>query len=571
MGKKRNKEKPLKLKSDQKPHNLPRTTENEISDYSHHLTSQIKRLADIGIALSAEHNLDKLLEAILDEARRFTGADAGTLYLLEDKKLNFKILQNDTLAVRMGGTSGETVTLPPVPLNKSNVSAYVAMIGESVNIPDVYEAEGFDFTGPRKYDSETGYRSKSMLVVPLRSHEDETIGVLQLLNAKDPRTGEVIPFSGNFEDLTRSLASQAAVAVTNAKLIRDMEKLIYSIVTVMATAIDERSPYTAGHIKRVAQLGVLMCEVINETGEGCFANMHFNEDGMNEMMLAGWMHDIGKITSPTHIVDKATKLQSIFDRIDLIENRFMLIEALERNGWLIRKMKMIRDSVSLEKVAEQEKTAEKNITLIRDEIDFLKYLNSGGEFVDDEKLERVKEIGKKTFRFNGNLMGYLTKDELENLQIRKGTLLDSEKKIMQDHAALTIRMLEKIPFTKKLANVPRFAGGHHEALDGSGYPQGIKGKDIPMEARILGLVDFYEALTASDRPYKKAMPMEKALVILKSEAENGKLDKDLLDLFINAKVHEKFLAAQKSNKQPAAPELGAGTGTRKKPKQRRRG
>lgn len=524
-----------------------------ISHHSQRLAYQIKRLADIGIALSAEHNLDKLLEIILDEARRFTGADAGTLYLLENNELTFKIMQNKTLNVRMGGTSGNKITLQPVPLSTSNVSACVAMTGEAVNIADVYETAGFDFTGPRKYDKETGYRSKSMLVVPLRSHhEDVIIGVLQLLNAVNPETGEVIPFSKNFESLTKSLASQAAVAITNAKLIQGMEKLIYSIVTVMATAIDERSPYTAGHIKRVAQLGVMMCKAVNEKSEGRFADTHFNEDRLSEMMLAGLMHDVGKITTPVHIVDKATKLQTIYDRIDLVENRFMLIEAVEAGDNMKRKLEMTRKGEPAGKISAEDEKARKNTKIIRDDLEFLKSNNGGGEFMNDEKVEKIRRIAEKTFSFNGKSIRYLTDDEMQNLLVRKGTLLDSERKIMQDHAALTMKMLEKIPFTRKLANVPKFAGGHHEALDGSGYPLGLKGDEIPLEARILALVDFYEALTAYDRPYKKAMTVEKALSIMESEADKGRLDKNLLELFVNTGIHEKFVKMNFRKKQTSA-------------------
>ncbi|MFQ5432556.1 MAG: GAF domain-containing protein [Nitrospinota bacterium] len=279
--KKENESKPG-LKQDYRLRNLLGLLEKEISDYARHLTQQIERLADIGIALSAEHDQDKLLEMIMDEARRFTIADAGTLYMLEKDLLKFKVIQNETLGVRMAGKDIEGMDkskgLKPVEIKKSNVSGYAAITGKPVNIPDVYESELFDFTGPRKYDEQTGYRSKSMLVVPLKDHEDVIIGVLQLLNAKDPKTGEVIPFSRDFESLTMSLASQAAVAITNANLIKDLEHMIDSIVEVMATAIDERSPYTAGHIKRVAELGVLMCHTINKQKKGVFGLKNFGMD-----------------------------------------------------------------------------------------------------------------------------------------------------------------------------------------------------------------------------------------------------------------------------------------------------
>ena len=548
MQKKQKNEEKSELKQDERLQNLLTLLETEINDYARYLTLQIEHLADIGIALSSEHNLDNLLEMIMDEARRFTLADAGTLYLTEDRKLAFKILQNETLGVRMGGSSGVEIELPPVELSKSNVSAHVAMTGKAVNIPDVYEAEGFDFTGPRKYDKETGYRSKSMLVVPLKDHEDVIIGVLQLLNAKDPKSKEVIPFSKDFENLTMSLASQAAVAISNARLITGMENLIDSIVDVMATAIDERSPYTGGHIMRVAELGVKMCEAINEQKAGPFSLRNFSKDQIKEMEIAGKMHDIGKITTPVHIVDKATKLQTLYDRVDLINTRFMLIEATERTKWLERKLEMQKNGDPPEAIAAEEKNLEALLNGIKEDQEFLARSNSGGEFMDDGKVEKIKEIAAKKFKFNGKAINYLTEDETDNLLIRKGTLLESERKIMQGHAGLSNKMLSKIPFIKKLQNVPRFAGGHHETLDGNGYPDGLKAEDIPLEARILALVDFYEALTASDRPYKKAMPIEKVMAILGSEVEKNKLDKDVFKLLESSGLYKIYASGQADKK-----------------------
>ena len=567
MSEKKEKESAARLKQDYRLKNLLGLLENEINDYASHLTQQIERLADIGIALSAEHDQDKLLEMIMDEARRFTMADAGTLYMLEKNLLKFKVIQNESMGVKIAGKDIEGTDkskgLKPVEIKKSNVSGYAAITGKPVNIPDVYESELFDFTGPRKYDEQTGYRSKSMLVVPLKDHEDVIIGVLQLLNAKDPKTGEVIPFSRDFESLTMSLASQAAVAITNSNLIKDLEHMIDSIVEVMATAIDERSPYTAGHIKRVAELGELMCRTINKQEKGTFGPKNFSEDQIKEMSIAGWMHDIGKITTPVHIVDKATKLQTLFDRVEMLKTRFMLIEAAERNEWLLKKIDMLKKGTAAKKIDEAEKRAEERISRTRDDLELLTSSNSGGEFMDDDRAERIKTIAQKTFKFNGQDRHYLTDDELQNLLIKKGTLLDSERKIMQDHAALSIRMLENIPFTKKLKNVPKFAGGHHEAINGSGYPKGLKGDEIPLETRILALVDFYEALTASDRPYKKALPIGKVLQILKSEVDNNKIDKDVFDLFVNEKVYEtyeKMGAAEKAGKQTR----GNGKGSQKK-------
>ncbi len=536
---------------DKRLESLLDSVQDDISRYASRLTSQISRLSDIGIALSSQHDLDRLLEMIVEEARRFTFADAGTLYILENNSLQFKILQNDTFKIRMGGTSGQEVKLPPVPLSKSNVSAYAAITGETVNIPDVYHADGFDFTGPRKYDETTGYKSTSMLVVPMTNHEGDVIGVLQLLNAKDLRTNQVVPFAEEFVALTKSLASQAAVAITNARLFHDMENLFDSFVNVMATAIDERSPYTGGHIKKVAALGLLMCEAINDLNDGKypdinapylerFKNLRFSKDQLKEMRIAGWMHDIGKITTPVHIVDKSVKLETIIDRIELVKQRFQAIIAVERNQWLERKISMLESGASPREIGAAEAAVEERIAKIKDDLNFLTGANKGGEFMDDGKVDRVREIASRKYKFDGAEANYLTEDEAENLVIRKGTLLDRERKLMQDHIVLTIRMLEKIPFTKKLANVTRFAGAHHECLNGTGYPNKLKGDQIPLEGRILALVDFYEALTAYDRPYKKAIPVDKVYEIMKMEVERGKLDGDLFDIFVKAGIHEKL-------------------------------
>jgi HD-GYP domain-containing protein (c-di-GMP phosphodiesterase class II) len=532
------------------------TSQGEIDRYAMNITSQINRLSEIGIALSAEHDLDKLLEMIMDEARRFTMADAGTLYILENESLHFKIMQNDTFKVRMGGTSGRDIKLPPVAMVKSNVSAYCAMTGESVNIPDVYHAQGFDFTGPRKYDEATGYRSKSMLVVPMKNQDGDVIGVVQLLNAKNSLTSEVVPFEEQFVALTRSLASQAAVAITNAKLLGDMENLFDSFVNVMATAIDERSPYTGGHIKKVAELGVMMVEVLNEINDGKhpdlkltnmdkFVGKRYSKDQLKEMRIAGWMHDIGKITSPVHVVDKSTKLETIIDRIALVNQRFGTIMLALRSDWLEKKISMMEAGSSAGEILAEESLFNDHIAKLREDLAFIATNNRGGEFMDDSKVARIQEIASRKFILDGVEQNYLTEDEALNLCIRKGTLLESERKIMQDHIVLTIKMLEKIPFTKKLSNVTRFAGAHHECLDGTGYPNKLKGDEIPFEGRILALVDFFEALTATDRPYKKPMPIKKALEILQMEVDHNKLDKDLLELFVKSGVCDKF-----ANKYP---------------------
>jgi HD-GYP domain-containing protein (c-di-GMP phosphodiesterase class II) len=530
-----------RFSGDERLNSLLTTVVDEVTSYADELLNRINRLSEIGRSLSGEYNLNALLERIMDHARQFTNADAGTLYILEDSLLKFKIVQNDALNIRMGGTSGEAIPFAPVELRETNVSAFVALNGIPVNIPDVYNTNLFDFTGPKKFDSSTGYRSKSMLVVPMRNHENDIIGVLQLLNAKNPRTGEVISFSPDFENLTSALASQAAIAITTAKLINDMDKLFESFVKVMATAIDEKSPVTGGHIRRVANLTMVMAQVINDQNAGIFKDIHFAPDKLHELKIAAWMHDIGKVTTPVEVIEKAKKLQTIFDRIQYVDVRMQYLITMTRNLALQEKIRLLEKGAAKEEIDEAEKKGllkENELLEIRK---FFHHCNQPGEFLDDAVLNKLKELSALTYvDIDGNTKPYLEPDELVNLSIRKGSITEEERKIMQNHASVTLRMLEQIPFTKRLKNIPHFAGAHHEFINGKGYPLGLKGDQIPIEGRLMAITDIAEALTASDRPYKKAMPLENVYRILKSMAEKGELDNSMVELFINEKVYERY-------------------------------
>lgn len=513
----------------------------------------LERLTEIGLALSSERNIDRLFEMIVDEARALTRADAGTLYIVDDagSHLDFVILQNDTMKTRMGGTSGKAITLPPVPLsgadgspNHANVSSHVALTGEFVNIPDVYEAEGFDFTGPRKYDQATGYRSTSMLVLPMKNHEGDIIGVLQLLNALDPETGAVTAFSEEIINLVGALASQAAVALTNTQLIRDLKRLLYSFIQSIASAIDAKSPYTKGHIDRVVKLTMSMAEAVNAQDDGPFAGAHFSEDELEELKLAAWMHDVGKITTPEHVVDKSTKLQTIFDRSEMVGLRFALIEKTLESELLERLIQMASSRDSREAMRAVAEDFESRRKELREERDFVLSCNSPGEFMDDAKIERIRGIAAKTFPLNGGQAAYLSADEVRNLTIRKGSLTDEERKIIENHAVVTTSMLEQLPFPKRLARIPVFAGSHHEKLDGTGYPNRLKAEDLPLQARILAVADVFEALTARDRPYKQPMKLSQALKILGFMKKDKHIDPDVFDLFVNTGLHRRYAEAE---------------------------
>ncbi|MDM8549834.1 GAF domain-containing protein [Desulfobacterales bacterium HSG2] len=525
---------------------------------------RIKRAAEIGKALSTGDNINKLLGMIVDEARDMSGADAGTLYILDKENLHFKILQNDTMGIKITGLSdGEEVTvpdapftLPSVPLygkdgkpNHSHVSSHVALTGETVNIPDVYtadESRGFDFTGPRKYDESTGYRSRSMLVMPLKNHENNIIGVLQLLNAQN-ETCEVIPFSPEYEDLIASLASQAAVALTNAQLIRDLKKalqtikdLFYAFIRSIATAIDEKSPYTGGHINRMVSLTMMIARKINETDEDPFKESRFNEKELEELRMAAWMHDVGKITTPEYVLDKKTKLQTIFDRVEFIETRFQLIAKSLENEYLHRKIEILQNGKDPSETEILEAELADKLETLREEFKFIESCNNTGDFMSDEKVEHLKKIAAKTYGSANGDRPYLTDDEVENLCIRKGTLNKEERTAIENHARVTYKILRKLPFPKSMENVPKYASAHHEKLDGSGYPLGLSGDDLPLQARIMVIADIFEALTAKDRPYKKPMTLSEAVRILGFMKKDNHIDPDVFDLFVKNGLHYEY-------------------------------
>ena len=531
----------VRLSTDENLNTLLGSVVNEVTVYAERLGGQIKKMSDIGRALSGVHDLNALLEMIVDQARSFTNADAGTLYIVEDETLRFQIVQNDSLKIFMGGKTGETIPFPPVELKESNVSAFVALKGKSVNIPDVYDTDLFDFTGPKKFDQSTGYRSKSMLVVPMKNHDNDVIGVLQLLNATNPVNNEVIAFSQDYENLSESLASQAAVSITNAKLISNMTELFEAFVKVMATAIDEKSPVTGGHIRRVADLTLTMAEVIHNHDEGAFKDRKFSPDQMYELRIAAYMHDIGKVTSPVEIVEKAKKLQTIFDRIHYIRLRMdYIIQKIKLEGQQ-NKIQLLERKADLAEIKKVELKSEKQIQKMEDIRSFINKCNEPGEFLEDETLDKLKEISLRTYLDNeGQQQPFITEDELLNLSIRRGSITDAERKKMQDHAAVTLKMLKQIPFTKKLKNIPSFAGAHHEFINGKGYPLGLKGDEIPFEGKLMAVTDIAEALTASDRPYKKAMPLETVYRILRSMAKNGELDNDMVELFVNEEIYKTY-------------------------------
>lgn len=517
-----------------------------VLDYINQCEMQIDKLAEVGYQLSKERDLPTLLNLIITEGMRITNSDGGTLYLMtEDDRLAFEIMKTKSLGTDMGGISEVPIPeqiypvklyLPDGSPNHNNVSAYVGLTGKPLNIPDAYENEEFDFSGAKGFDERFGYRSKSFLTIPMKNHENDIIGVLQLLNATDPVSNDIITFSDDMQKLIESLASQAAVAITTVRLIEGLETLLESFIQLIADAIDEKSPYTGGHCSRVPALAVMLAEKVNEATEGAFADVYFTPEDMDELRIAAWLHDVGKITTPEYVVDKATKLETIYDRIHELDVRF---EVLKRDVE-IEYLQAMLQTTDPEKQAELE--AEKIEKLIRldDEQKFLQVCNTGGEFMADDKKERVHEIAKHRITLGGEEQDLLNDEWVMNLNISRGTLNDDEREKINDHIVVTIDMLEKLPFPKHLKRVPEFAGGHHETMIGTGYPKGLTKKDMSIQARIMGIADIFEALTASDRPYKKGKTLSEAMRIMGFFKKDQHIDAQLFDVFLQEGVYQDY-------------------------------
>lgn len=508
--------------------------------------ARLEHLNAVGAALSSERNLPRLLETILLTAKSITGADGGTLYRVTEDglRLRFEILRTDSLGVAFGGSAGAPLDgrFPDVNLrhpdgspNNNNIAAYCAINSKTVNIADAYTAEGFDFSGTRKFDAGTGYRSRSFLTVPMVNHEGEVIGVLQLLNAIDPASGKVVTFSDADQRLAESLASQAAVALTNRLLINQLEELFESFIALINTAIDEKSPYTAGHCQRVPVLTMMLAEAVNDTQQGPLASFTMTDRDRYELKIAGLLHDCGKVTTPVHVVDKATKLHTLYDRIGLIDTRF---EVLKRDAEIA--------CLKAQLAGENKEATEAHLTETLARIDadrqFLRASNLGGERMSDADVAHVETIasGYRWRGPDGVEADFLDANERENLSIRAGTLTNDERQIINNHIVATIKMLNELPWPKHLKNVPEYAGGHHERMDGKGYPKGLKRDEMSVQARVMGIADIFEALTARDRPYKPGLKLSESLSILGNMCKGGHVDPDLFDAFIRQKVYLKY-------------------------------
>lgn len=557
--------------------NLFDKLKKDISD----LERQIEILSLAGAELNRVQDQSSVLEIILDTARELTNADGGTVYIIVEeyhddpynpgrikaRYLSFEVLQTESLNIFEHNSNGKQISLPPVPLevdgkpNHSNVSAYCANTGWIVNIPDVYHAEGFDFSGPKKYDQKTGYRSQSMLVIPLRDHENQINGVLQLLNRKLP-DGTVVPFTSNDQAIVQSLSYQTAVSLTTQKLLKEQVRLFESFVQVLAEGLGEKSPYTFSHINRVAHLTTEMAKAVDEFDQGIYKNIHFNSDHYEELKLAGWMHDIGKLTTPEHIVSKSVKLQVIHDRFEIIVERFnSKIKDVEID-FLEKKIKAMEEQKDAEFLARLEEEKELQIEALNQALQILCRSNVGGEFLTEENEQQIKESSQTTMRQHFDVqkkvifdeeriigIGFhektietplINEEEEKLLLIQRGTLSESERKVINDHADRSWRWLMKLPFPRKMKMLPLYAAAHHETLIGTGYPNQLEANQLPIQSRIIAIVDVFEALTAKDRPYKDPMPLSRSMQILGFLVKDGLIDAEVIRIFLKSGLYMEY-------------------------------
>jgi response regulator RpfG family c-di-GMP phosphodiesterase len=577
---------------------------NQVIQYAQ---GKLEKLIGIGIDMGRERDRMALLRKILFGGREIANCTIGTLFLKTERDtLSFALRTNedelpDFEVPLYHPASGEPMV--------GYVSSYAALHNETVVIQDVYQETRFDLSGTIRFSEESGFRTVSMLTVPLAPRDGKVIGVLQFLNALDPKTGEVTTFKPDVVNFVQGLAAQAAVTLDNFQLVEAQRALMDSLIQLIAGAIDTKSPYTGGHCERVPELAMMLAEAATQANTGPLADFAFRtEEEWREFRIGAWLHDCGKVTTPEYVVDKATKLETIHNRIHEIRTRF---EVLLRDADIDR-LKAIHEQGVAAEVANARFAARK--AELEADYAFVAECNLGGEFMAPERVDRIRQIGAQTwqrhfddriglsheelkrfeaepvlplpaeerlladkprhlmartdhrvldpkYRFQLKVPAYLyNHGELHNLAISRGTLTDEERFKINEHIIQTVVMLEQLPFPADLKRVPEYAGTHHETLTGSGYPRKLAAGDLSVPARIMAIADIFEALTASDRPYKKAKSLSEAVKILSFFKRDQHIDPDLFDLFLTSGIYqrygERFLAPEQLDEVDIAHYLG---------------
>ena len=519
-------------------------------------THEIHELNEIGVALSAEHDSNKLLEMILSKSRQLTSADAGSIYLVRQAErvtptnghpqtmLQFELAQNDSVQIPF-----RDVTLN---IDKHSIAGYVALTGEIVNIEDADDlGEDAPYKINHSFDVEYGYRTKSVLTVPMQNPHGEIVGVLQLINAKRNANArldslpavlaQVVPFTEHQQALMASLASQAAVALENSDLYQAIERLFEGFVRASVSAIEQRDPTTSGHSFRVANMTVALAETVDRCNHGPYADVHFSRDAMKEIRYASLLHDFGKLGVREKVLVKAKKLYPA--QLDLIRERFHFVKQSLEAGMMRAQVEYLLERGREEYLKRLPRLNREFQRRIEELDDYFRIVLDSNEptVVEEGQFEHLLKIAACQFSdFDGQNRNLLTQEEVKVLSIRKGSLDDVERRQIEAHVVHSFNFLKQIPWTKEIRNIPEIARGHHEKLNGSGYPSGLTAPEIPLQTRMMTIADIFDALAAADRPYKKCVSTERALEILSHSVQDGELDPSLFELFLETRVYEKW-------------------------------
>ena len=546
-------------------------TRHEVNQRLAGASQEIHELNQIGMALSAEHDPGKLLELILTKSREFTSSDAGSVYLVEStgdggqrkslqfppaepgapvqeqeacEQLRFKLAQNDTVAVPFREVA--------IDINERSIAGYVALTGEIVNIEDAYHLPAdIPYSINRKFDEDSGYRTKSILAVPIRNQKEKIIAVLQLINAKRDFSArldsleaveqQVLPYTPRQQEIVQSLAGQAAVALENSQLYDSIQRLFEGFVRAAVTAIETRDPATSGHSFRVANLTVALAEAVDRADSGPYASMHFSRDQVREVRYASLLHDFGKVGVREEVLVKAKKLYPA--QLEVIRQRFGLVRRTMENESLKSRIDYLLkhgrdDFMAAQKEFDSRLAAQ--LQSVDEYADAIVWANEP-TVLPEGNFDQLSEIAGLHYEdLDGKKRPVLTAEEIQMLSIRQGSLDEMERLQIESHVLHTVSFLQKIPWTNELRNVPEIARGHHEKLNGTGYPYRLSAPEIPVQTRMMTISDIFDALAAADRPYKKAVSIERALEILEISVDDGELDRGLFEIFLSARIYDRW-------------------------------